>query len=1340
MLPNLPLLQRALCAFLVIVPFLSQAQCWPRSQKLLPAPTFNTSESFGASIDYEENIAVVAAPQSDTLHSSSGVVYVFEFKNGVWNKIASLTPSDHRIYQNFGQQVVIQNDYIFVADPRRQNDENNSGVIYIYKKPLTGWHDMAETSILTPTHPYPYHFGTSMAVFENTLLIGASYTTNENNITTGAAFMFELQGSVWTQIATLKSPHPASSTFGSNVALAKNTAVVAADDEQRLADDVTRGAVYIFEKSSTTSWTNAYPVAKLTESSSRQSLLYLGGGLAIDESRETVFSTNILSDATQPYKTIYTYKKPSAGWKDMTETSKYLGSVKSRVYNWRLRFEEPYLYSGGGPTVEIFTPDSNNEWTLTSPAAKLTSENFNLQQQFGEDLAVYKEHVLVSAPSRVTSDRDTLITPAFPAISEFIVPATGWLPGKSFPERSFTYLPVTATEYSFGVNVDIEGDIAIVGAPRDNISKTSAGAVYIYQLTGYNWNKIATLTPSDGEPNDYFGRSISIDHDHIAVGVSNKDYRDETGKIRDFNLGAVYIFKKPASGWTSMHESYKIVQSENKLDYTDNDRDDDNLGITVDLDYPYLIASRFDNGSRPNFGSVLVFKLSEDSAVLEATLNPSFRDAINNFGEALCIRGNTIAIGCGTTRFWGGERNVVFMYERNGEQWNDATETTTLSPSDDGDTGYLSGIAFGKSIDMTDDGSQIIIGAPGWFDGTILQTTDYFKGAAYIFERPADGWTGTIKEKARLTIPNQVPYACMGVSVYIEDRYAVVGTPQNFFYTYSAQNPGPGKVYFYQKPEDGWKYKLPDKIIQGDESGAALSDYFGSAVKGVYGFLMIGAFADDNQKSVDAGSVYVYTEYPFINPAETPVCENAGAIQLTAVPAGGTWKGNGIPDISKGIFQPSLAGMGTHKISYKVDGCDASNTVLIGVKEIPKAVSIAANDSLFFCGKLNIPLSVIRKNGFAYTWWYGENGTSYAPVASNVSSIQATKSGYYKLTVSNECASVADTVWLGDLLPDAGKDFAACASDEVIQLNGNYTAGTWSGAGISASGLFDLRKIGTGAYQLHYSVSPHAGCIYTDTVTAQIYSLPDITIRPEGEESFCYTGKATLATSAIANAKYTWYFGSTRETMSPMNEHSAVLLAEKKGFYSVVVSDNLCSKEVSYQLVLPKFAPQINPSGAISFCHDQLTMATAETIPDAQYTWFRYVDGVPETLGESTGSFSKAINESGVFKLRIESHECVFESKEIRTTKIPADSIFIPNVITPNGDQWNEGFEVYTEGIADFSIRIFSRHGQEIWSGRKGSTPWNATNASSGVYFWTLSYRSQCSNNKEQKGWIQVLK
>ena len=1338
MLPKLPLLRCALSALIIFTPLISFTQCWPRSQKLVPTKAFNTSEGIGSSIDHEGNIAVVAAPQSDTLRSSSGVVYVFEFKNGNWKKIASLTASDHREYQNFGHQVLIQNDYIFVADPGRPNGGNNSGAVYLYKKPLEGWHDMTETSILTPAHPKPYHFGVSMDVFENTLIVGASGTTDENNVNAGAAFLFELQVDTWTQIATFKSPHTLESTFGSNVAITKNTAVVVADEERR-PSYTARGAVYVFEKNAAALWTDGYPVARLTESSGNESIAYLGYGLAIDESRNTIFVTEVKWDETRGYKSIKVYQKPGSGWTNMTETTTYSGSGTSQVFYQSLRFQEPYLYSGGGPFVEVFTPDQNNEWSLNSPKGTLTISGFTLQQQFGEKISVHDGRVLVSAPARVTLDRDTPVMPSAPAIYDFDRPVTGWVSGENFADRSFVYMPSTATDYFYGTDIDIEGDIAIVGSPYDNINKTKAGAVYVYQLVNNTWNKIATLTPSDGEPYDNFGRSIAISDGHIAVGVENKHYRDETGQVLDFNLGAIYVFKKPPAGWTDMNESYKIIRSEGKFDYTDRDRDDDRLGITVELDYPYLLASRFDNGSRPNTGSVLVFNLAGDEPVLEATLNPSFRDAVNNFGESLCIRDSVIAIGCGTTRFWMGERSAVFMYERRGDHWSDATESSILVPSDDGATGYLPGIAFGQSIDMTEDGSQIIVGAPGWFDGIIFQTQDYFKGAAYIFERPQNGWKGVINEKVRLTVPGQPAYACFGLSVHIEDRYAVVGAPQNYFYT-STQNPGPGKVFFYQKPDEGWKYKLPDKVIQGDESGSIIPDYFGASVDGVFGYLLIGAIADDNQNSVDAGSVYVYTEYPFINPTETPICENASPVQLTAFPGGGTWQGNGLANASDGIFNPALAGTGTHKMRYTVDGCNSANSLLIKVQGILNPTAIIEHDSLYFCGKGSLPLEVKPNAEFNYTWSYSEGGDSYS-IVEFAPAIQADKRGYYKVNVWNHCAAATDTVWVGDVFPDGGNDFEVCISAGKSQMIGNDPLGRWSGAGISSTGVFDPLIAGAGVHELQFAVSPVTGCLYRDTVKVRIFSLPNISIQPGGAESYCYTGTATLSASDIPQAQYTWYFGSEPDALNVIGDSGHELLAKDIGFYKVVVSDKYCSKEASYQLVRPAFRPQITPNfNSISFCHDQPVNITAASIPDARYIWLRYLDQAPEAMKETTGSFSEVIGESGKFTLKIESHGCVFESDPMVTTKIPVDSVFVPNVITPNGDEWNENFEVYAEGVDEFYVKVFSRYGQEVWSGGNGSPSWDAADVNSGVYFWVLSYRSQCVTQKNQKGWVQVLK
>ncbi|MBT1707287.1 gliding motility-associated C-terminal domain-containing protein [Fulvivirgaceae bacterium PWU5] len=1343
MSPVLPLLRCILCAALVSCSLATFPQCWVNPKKLVPTKAFNTSERFGQSVDYEDNIAVVGAPGSDTLRSSSGVVYVFEFKNGNWEKIASLTASDHREYQNFGNQVLIQDDRIFVADPGRNNGGGNIGAVYIYEKPPTGWHDMVETSTLTPVHPYTYRFAASMDIFGNKLLVGAPATVNENNVNAGAAFLFELQGNSWTQIATFKTPHTRASTFGSNVAIAENMAVVVADEEVRSANYTAIGATYVFEKSAGTAWVDTYPVARLTESSGQESIAYLGHGLCIDESRSTIFVSQIIWGPTSGSRGIEVYQKPATGWADMTASQVYLGSGTSQAFYQTLRFDEPYLYSGGGPQVEIFTPDTNDEWTLAAPVGTLSNTDFHLQKQFGWNLCAANGHVLVSAPSQVTQDRDTPIVPAEPAVYEFVRPAAGWPAGVNFDTHSFLYMPTTATDYFFGYDIDIDGDIAIVASPYDNVNRTGAGAVYVYRLENYQWKKIAILTQSDGEPYDGFGRSISISGDYIAIGSSGKSYRDETGKIVDFDLGAVYIFKRPTSGWANMHESYKIIHSEGKIDYWEvgNDSEDDYFGLEVELAYPYLAVGRYEENSRPNTGSVFIFNLTDDNAVLEATLNPSFRDNVNNFGTSICIRDSVIAISGGSTRGWMFDRNYVFMYTKAGARWKDATETGILMPSDNGSTGYLPGISFGESLDMTDDGSEIIVGAPGWFDGTIFNTVEYFKGAAYIFEKPQNGWTGLIYEKAKLTVPNQVAYACMGVSVHIEDRYAIVGAPQNYWTTNGSANPGPGKVYFYQKPADGWKYKLPDATIQGDESGSALSDYFGSSVESVSGYVMIGAIADDNQNSVDAGSVYVYTEYPFLNPLHGVVCENEVAIQLTATPPGGVWEGPGFANSSDGIFDPSLAGMGPHTIRYTVDGCSAANTLLINVAEVADPMALIGRDSLYFCGNPTVRLETPQRDKFGYAWSYSEDGGPSTDLAKNTAAIDADEPGYYTVDVTGSCAAASGTVWVGDLYPQGGNDFSVCVGDDPYQLTGNYPLGTWSGPGVSPSGLFDPKKASPGVHTFYYAVTPLPGCEYKDLVEASVSSLPTIAIEPDNVGSFCYKGTTLLTVPAVPHAQYTWFFGTGPDDLVAAESKSPQLLADAFGFYSVAVSEGACSTTATYQLAAPPFRPQVAPAfDSISFCADRPLHLTAEAIPGARYSWFSYVNSSPEIIRESIGSFSEAIQESGTFKLQIESHGCSFESTELVAWKIPGDSIFVPNVFSPNGDQWNDSFEIYAEGVDQYYLRVLNRYGEEIWSGNNGSPPWNAADTSSGVYFWVLSYKSPCSSGKQYKGWVQVLK
>lgn len=1335
------------CHFFVISFFIPQytfSQCWPKADKLVPDKSYNNNEGFGQSVDYENNIAVVGAPNSDTLNTSSGIVYVFQFDGTAWNKIATLTPSDHHEYHSFGQTVMIRGDYIFVADQYHKDGDKAKGAIYVFKKPGAAWHDMTETSLLAANDPNVFSFGASMDSFDDTMIVGAPYTIDAASKGVGSAYIFQLKNDVWTQVARLSSSYPKGSTFGSHVAIGKNLAVVVAQEEE-YTTYTGIGSSYVFEKDDAASWTDASPIARLTKESTDESITYLGYGLAIDETRQTIFIGDNYFETNSYRRGIRTYVKPQTGWANMTENFLYSINDQSTVSYQGLQFEEPYLYFSGGETIQIFKPDNTNSWNTFSPSTYLQNSDYTKWQRFGTALSVSNGHVVAGAPAQVTFNRDSHVVPQIPQIYEFIVPPGGW-PDDTYNEKyQFSYMPKTATNFRFGTIIDIDGDYAVVGSPRDNDGGRLSGVAYLYHLDNLVWKKIAKLSPSDGERYDFFGGSVAISKNYVAVSAPYRIYRDENGKAIDFELGAVYIFEKPSSGeWADMNESYKVIKSDGLYDGNDHDSDDDYFGVAVDMDYPYLVVSKFNVGSRPNSGSVYVYNLTDNKPILEATLNPSQRDQINGFGSSLKIVKNTIAIAAGGTRAWFLDLNRVFIYTKNNDKWNDGFENAVLYPSD-----FAIGISFGAGIDMNESATKIIVGAPGWFDsGSPFDTQDLFKGAAYIYEKPAAGWKNPIAEKVILTVPNQPSYGCMGVSVHIEDRYAVVGSPQNYIYTNGGNMEGPGRVYFYQMPETGWEYKMPDKIIQGDESGNTKSDYFGSYVEGVYGFLMIGAIADDNQNSVDAGSVYVYTEYPFIYPGQTPICENAKPIQLTAYPGGGQWTGNGFNNPTNGVFDPALAGKGISRIHYKVDDCDASNTLLIDVKELVKPFSISTRDSIFFCGAPDVTLSATAGDDFEYQWSYGKTGTTYSSISNAVQiNLKAKEEGFYKSTISNACSSQEDSVWVGNLYPNAGNGFKTCMGKEIVKLQGNYSKGIWSGDGVSSNGNFSSFNAGWyGKHILQYSVSPQVGCIYQDTLVVDIKGITTLSLKHEGNDQFCYTGTTKLTANCPQTVIYTWYYGETSLSVSVVNETSNVLIADQLGFYKVSVSDGLCSKDSSYTL-LPKFNPVITPVfDSLSFCKKAPIQISAESIPRASYSWSRYNAETPEVVAESSGSFSINIKDSGKYHLEIKSHGCEYMSHDMIAYQLPADSLFVPNVITPDNDENhndNDALEIYSTGIDTYSLSVFNRYGKEVYgyTGSAKSTGWTGDNVSEGVYFVVLTYFEHCENRTRQyKGTLSILK
>lgn len=105
-----------------------------------------------------------------------------------------------------------------------------------------------------------------------------------------------------------------------------------------------------------------------------------------------------------------------------------------------------------------------------------------------------------------------------------------------------------------------------------------------------------------------------------------------------------------------------------------------------------------------------------------------------------------------------------------------------------------------------------------------------------------------------------------------------------------------------------------------------------------------------------------------------PFCENAVApANLTADIPGGSWSGTGVTD-PVGVFDPGVAGAGTHTLTYvHTQGCGGTNTLDIVVDPLPNSTFSA--DVLNGCNPLQVHFTS-DPSVTSSTWDFGDNTTA----------------------------------------------------------------------------------------------------------------------------------------------------------------------------------------------------------------------------------------------------------------------------------------------------------------------------------------------------------------------------
>jgi len=360
---------------------------------------------------------------------------------------------------------------------------------------------------------------------------------------------------------------------------------------------------------------------------------------------------------------------------------------------------------------------------------------------------------------------------------------------------------------SFGVSVAVDGDMAIVGAWRDDANGHDSGAAYVFVRNGGVWSQQAKLTPNDGASGDTFGFAVAIDRETAVIGAHQANDNAP-------HSGSAYVFTRINGTWTQ----------EAKLRASDAEPGDLFGGAVAINGDTALIGTPGDDDNGSNSGSAYVFSRRHGAWTQEAKLVASDGGVIDFFGGSVAVSRNTAVIGS-----IGAGAGAAYVFTRVRGAW---TQQAKLTASD-----TLLGDDLGCSVAI--DGDTAIVG---------LSRSPFFglPGAAYVFTRNNGIWT----QQAKLVGSDTQPDDYFGTSVAVRGRTALVAASQKFGNAYQS-----GAAYVFTRKGAVWSESA--KLIASD--GQPFDDLgdFGRSVDLSGRTIFAGAnLVDDTSR--DQGAAYVF--------------------------------------------------------------------------------------------------------------------------------------------------------------------------------------------------------------------------------------------------------------------------------------------------------------------------------------------------------------------------------------------------------------------------------------------------------------------------------------------------
>lgn len=348
-------------------------------------------------------------------------------------------------------------------------------------------------------------------------------------------------------------------------------------------------------------------------------------------------------------------------------------------YGISLDMSEDYLVVGASNNVLVYEKDASGAWVNEQ---KLQSLDWYPDASFGSKVRIQDDYIVISAKS----DNDNGMHAGAVYIYEKDVNGYWGKTQKIIASDGALY-------DNFGGSIDVYENRLAVSSLKIDTTHIFKGKVYLYERDDEgNWGNEQIITTTDVSDGSFYGASISLSEQYLAVGARADD---QFG----FESGSVFLYELDANGnWgneTKFHPSDPIAEA--------------GFGSKLKFAEGHLMVSAITSINAMNVkDAVYVYELDANGnwSNEQKIVAPESSDAVF-FGSSFDLSTDNLLIGDDYNQENGHASGAVFHYKK-------TTAGTWVLEQKIMAFGGDAVDQFGATVAAM--GDDVAIGAPGYYD------------------------------------------------------------------------------------------------------------------------------------------------------------------------------------------------------------------------------------------------------------------------------------------------------------------------------------------------------------------------------------------------------------------------------------------------------------------------------------------------------------------------------------------------------------------------------------------------------------------------------------------------